>query len=270
MRKHKGDIMTIKPIDLLNAHVDLQLGTYIDHLEVLPSGPKYMSSTRIKDRYWNFAFNVRTDKTGVQQALDEVKTYSKSIDRPNVLYITPDEHTEQLTEMNPTDVISGSAWMTLADTNKMSQPGSKLVIEELETSFPDERFLQVFDNSYGGGTPDSPGYTGLPNEYVEALSNCCPKEGATVRHFLGSNNGEPVAIASIFFKPPYAGLYNVGCIHSARRNRFGSDISIAAVNHAITKGCNTIFLQTIADSSVEEMYKKIGFSRKFIAKVLIF
>ena len=130
-------------------------------------------------------------------------------------------------------------------------------------------FVRAFRSAYGSEDSDNTGYSDLPDEYPEALLESAPPGGVNVYHFVGLINDSPVSIASVYCAPPYAGLYNVGTVHSARKRGLGRLLSQSAVNHAFDSGCSTVVLQTEANSPVETMYSKMGFDRAFVGEFLV-
>lgn len=254
---------------LLEAHVAIQLGTYFDDVTQLGSGVKYASSSLVKDFYWNYAYDIVVDVENVPEMVGQVRARAEAVGRDAVLYTTPDSRPEGLADALSVKSQEDEVWLTLNSVVETKGGRGDVIIERLKNSAPSEEFLAVFTDAYGDGEPGSPGYVALPGEYVKALARCCPREGTEVAHFLGRVSERAVAISSIFCKPPFAGLYNVGTIHAARGNRYGYKISIAAVEFALGQGCNTIFLQTQPTSPVEDLYRKMGFERCFIGTFLV-
>lgn len=260
---------TLEASELLNAHTAIQIGTYFDQVKTLSSGVKFASSNRIGDHYWNYAYDFATAVEKVPEVISEIRKYAAKINRECVLYVIQDTKPTGLAESLSVKSSEDEVWMTFGSTEATLKVSKTLNIERIPGSKPGNEFLTVFKDAYGSGPPDSPGYEGLPPEYVDSIANCQPMGNVKVAHFLGRKNELPVAISSVFLSPPWAGIYNVGTIHSERRQRYGWDLSSAAVDFAIKNNCKTIFLQTQKDSPVEKLYSKMGFVRAFVGSFLI-
>lgn len=254
---------------LLDTHVTLQLGTYFDRITELKCGAKFASSDTIKDFYWNYAYNIEASADNLPNVINEIRNFCDSISRACVLYTIKQEASLNILDTLAIKDSEEELWMIYDSPSAPEIKNNDLKITTITNSQPSEDVLDVFKDAYGSGPVDAPGYTGLPDEYIDAMERCMPKkEGVKVAHFIGKLQDRNVSISSVFYRPPYAGLYNVGTIHDARRIGCAWDISTAAINHAIEAGCSTIFLQTQDGSEVEALYKKMGFRRGFVGSFL--
>lgn len=257
--------MKLSPSFLLDIHAKVQVGTYFNAIDTLDDNIKYGHSNLIEDYYWNYAYNIKCTKGQLTKSIDNIKQFAASINREPAIYLTPDCRPKNLIGLLSPIEIEEEVWMTFKKRGKTQiLLNNALDIRLIFNEQPDSSFIEVFDNAYGGGSPESSGYYGLPKEYIDSIKNSKPQEGVSIAHFIGQKEGVAVAIASIFICDSFAGLYNVGTLYEARRNNFGSEISKVAMKFALEKNCKTIFLQTKADSEVETMYNKIGFERAFI------
>ena len=159
--------------------------------------------------------------------------------------------------------------MEFDGTQRIKKINDSLDIEKIPVSKPNDTFMNIFMDAYGSGSPEEPGYQGLPPEYIDSLKTCSPHDAVNVCHFIGKINGNPVAISSVYCLEEYAGIYNVGTLHSARRCGYGQDLSIEAINYALNENCTKIFLQTQSGSEVEDMYSKLGFKTIFEGKFIV-
>lgn len=260
--------MKNKIINLLDAHVKIQIGTYFSEChEINDSKIKFAYSKKIKDFYWNYAYNINCTIKEFPEIINKIRKYSSEIQRECTIYITPDTEPKNIAEIiNPLET-EDEVWMVYnRDLCVIEDP--KLNVKTIINQKPNKIFLDVFDNSYSVADENSPGYTGLPKEYLDCIGNSKPSPDVTAAHFIGIDGNDPAAVASIFIADGYAGLYNVGTHHEKRRKGFGTEISQQAIIYAIKNRCHTIFLQTQADSEVEELYSKIGFKRLFIGSLI--
>lgn len=255
---------------LMQAHVELQMGTYFSDVRDLGSGVRFASSARISDYYWNYAFGLNCSPKELPDRVGDVRAHANRIARRPTIYSTPETRPERLSEILAVAEVSTEVWMTLGkkDAKRLAIP-EDIRISPVTQMDDMNHFIRVFRDAYGSGSPDAPGYSGLPEEYPESISHAVPSENIQVVHFIGWEGAEPVAISSIFSKPPYAGLYNVGITHQARRKGYGTIMSFVAIARAFTDGCEIVLLQTEADSPVEELYAKLGFRRDFIGEFLV-
>jgi hypothetical protein len=271
-RHKKGTIMSrsISPTDLMQAHVDLQMGTYFSEVKDLGAGVRFASSSRISDFYWNYAYGLACSPKELPDHINKIRDYSQKIERSSTIYVTPDTTPQHIDEILTVKGTSSEVWMTLPPNGlqRLLVP-NELRVGTVASKDDMEQFIHVFRDAYGSGDPNSPGYSGLPEEYPESIGNASPPPDVQVTYFLAWEGDTPVAISTIFSKPPYAGLYNVGTVHRVRRKHYGAVMSFVAVDHALKHGSEIIFLQTEADSPVEELYGKLGFRREFLGEFVI-
>jgi ribosomal protein S18 acetylase RimI-like enzyme len=251
------------------AHACLHLGTYFSKDEDLGDGVHYLSSERITDSYWNYAYGLSERPDHVAPQIADVRSYAKRIDRPAAIAV------DAASSLGDADVVSGAemtseeVWMLFTNGDLPDAVRAEdLEFRLIESGEEMALFLDVFEDAYGEGDPGSPGYSGLPDEYPDSLRQASPREDVSVVHVLCCVGGEPAAIASVYCKPPYAGLYNVGTKRRARRRGLGSAVSAAAMRAALDRGVTAIFLQTEPESEVEELYTKLGFERVFVCRVI--
>jgi hypothetical protein len=260
----------VSPSELMQAHVDIQTGTFFSGVKELQSGTRFAFSSRIADHYWNYAYGINCNPRDLPNRIIEIRECALQLDRQATIYITPDTSPSQISDILAAKNTSTETWMTLASQNlqRVAIPNS-LRIVSANSDEDIESFIRVFRNAYGSEDPGSAGYSGLPEEYPESIRHACPNREVYVTNFVGWQKNIPVAISSIFCKPPYAGLYSVGTTHQTRRKGYGTIMSFVAIEQAVAMGCKIIFLQTEPDSPVEDLYQKLGFRRRFLGEFIV-
>lgn len=259
---------TSKP--LIEAHVAVQLGTYFDADADLGGGLRFLSSERITDPYWNYGVGLDTDMSRLPDALQRLRQHASKLNRQPAVYVSPETRPKDLMSIVNGSVFSTEVWMTL--TQAMLIPAAKpdrVSCAEVDKGPEFDRFLDVFRNAYGPAEGQSVGYSGLPEAYPASLKASQPRTGVRIMHFLMKSGRDPIAVASVFIRPPFAGLYNVGTVHGARGKGLGRTVSEVAVRAALNGGASTVFLQTEADSAVERLYSRMGFRRSFVGTMFI-
>lgn len=255
--------MDLSPTALLDIHANIQKGTYFSNIDKISRfNINFAYSKKIDDFYWNYAYNIICNENDIIEIVKEIKNYANNLNRSSVVFITPDTIPCNFQEIVKHKTLESEVWMTLEEFNFTINEG--VSVEILSSGIISEEFLEVFEDSYGGGAKDSSGYFGLPIEYIESLKNIIPTSNVKVVHFIAKVDNIPVAISSIYIYKEYAGLYNVGTKHTERSKGYGSEISKTAIKYAFKHGCKVVFLQTKADSAVETLYKNLGFNRRFI------
>lgn len=260
----------ISPVMLLDVHARMQKGTYFSEITLMPfRGLKFAHSKLIEDYYWNYAYGIGLSNNDLQQIINQLKAFAKSINRTPVLYISKKDISNDFIEKFNSDELEEEVWMVkkLGNSDDNSENNS-LSFKLLVNDTPSKAFINVFKNAYCEGTPGTVGYSELPGEYVKSLENSKSDSDIGIVHIIGEEDGVAVTIATLFIADNFAGLYNVATIPTKRRKNYGTEISKKAIEIARSKNCNYLFLQTKADSEVEELYKKIGFERNFIGVFL--
>jgi ribosomal protein S18 acetylase RimI-like enzyme len=84
------------------------------------------------------------------------------------------------------------------------------------------------------------------------------------QHYIGLHHGEPVSWASIFYSSGAAGVYAVGTIPEARRQGFGSALTLHALRNAREKGYKIGVLQS--SPMGYNLYKRLGFETCFMIR----
>lgn len=243
-------------IDMIRAHIEVQMGGYFSEVAELGNGWKYVSSSHIDDEYWNYAVPATTEAVAVPSSA--IQSYATSIGRPSAI-LAPSTDSDQDPE----------AWMLLEDVE--AHVSAALVpsgFDLLTTEEPQDDVVAVFRNAYGsGGDPADPGYSQLPGTYIDALTDTSSTAVRRVTHTVLLSRGGPVALASVYRVGSQAGLYNVGVVHTHRRRGLGRAVSALAVAAALVDGVDVCFLQTPSGSPVEQLYAQLGFVTKFRATV---
>jgi ribosomal protein S18 acetylase RimI-like enzyme len=129
-------------------------------------------------------------------------------------------------------------------------------------------FVNVFHKAYGGADQNEP-YGNLPKGYSKCVEKAFMKNRRNPINYIGFLNDKPVGIGSMIRSGRFAGIYNIGVIPCARKNGIGSLMTLNAVNNAIKHKANIIFLQTVADSYNEKLYKRIGFKTEFVGESFV-
>ncbi len=254
------------PEDLVLAHTEVQMGTFLSCRDEIAPGLCYISSSHITDFFWNHAWFDGFPSVIGPHELEAIRQHAASLNRVPALFSVLASEPEALGGDANSENLITETWMSLrpqrADPTNIPDG---LSIAKIPEGASMQEFLGVFRDAYGPGRPEDPGYSCLPETYLRALITAAPHPRVKVVHLVGHCAGQPVAIASVFCKGPLAGLYNVGTIHSARRQHFGRALSLAAIQAARDAGCSAVFLQTEPDSILERMYQDLGFERQFLA-----
>jgi ribosomal protein S18 acetylase RimI-like enzyme len=77
-------------------------------------------------------------------------------------------------------------------------------------------------------------------------------------NYVGYADGRAVATSSLFVDGDIAGIYNVSTLPEARRQGFGTDVTLAPLNEAARRGCKVAVLH--ASAMAVPMYRRLGFN----------
>lgn len=249
------------------AHYRNQQGMYFSGMKVI-EGAVLLYSNIIKDFFWNYAAQIRTTQEKSEELIHRIITfYQKKACSPSV-YLTPFSRPRNISkhlEARGFKIELRDAWMLYDRKMPLIKKSKDLIIKEVENNKDMEIFVKVFYESYGGASEDEP-YGALPPTYGEALRRSFknPPKRNKIIHYLGFIDEEPVGIGTLISSDGFGGIYNVGTSPKHRRKGIGSTISLKALESSKKEGNNITYLMTEKGSYVEEFYKKLCFSTKFI------
>ncbi len=249
----------LSPIELMRAHIHMGIGI-IDHVEEIDD-IVVVTSSRITDYYWNFAYSKSGSFT--EHQIKTAKTALQKSSRAPALWMVDSDPLP-----NGWTVQSREAWMLL-NKNKFNKEqtssSNRNLLKVLTYNIPNADMVSVFKDAYSSNhTSGDIGYFELPQTYVTLYQHLQAQPPINMCHFGGYKEDACVAIASAVTWGKFGGIYSVATAHAHRRQGFGSNISKAAVEWLQQHKAEHIILQTEADSPVEKMYAQLGFQRMFI------
>jgi GNAT superfamily N-acetyltransferase len=245
-------------------HLAANMGIYFDGCDELSDDLRYCWSQSIADFYWNYGFSLEARPASEADTRDIVTAAQKHGRAPAIWQLTQQAIPQGWSSA------SEEAWMTADLASLKSIPRPKFAVKIEIHDQPTPAMVAVFSDAYSTeGSPSDVGYFALPPEYVTRFAEGRSRPPASSYAVSASVDGQAVAVASICLVERVVGLYSVATTHSWRRRGLGKYISGQALELARDRGSNRAFLQTESDSVVEEMYHSIGFSRRFVGRLLV-
>jgi len=98
---------------------------------------------------------------------------------------------------------------------------------------------------------------GMPLEFAERLMGAAFLEVEGFQSYLGTLDGDPVAVSSVFVDREVAGVYNVATLQSHRRRGIGEAMTWRAVSRGREAGCTVAVLE--ASEVGKPVYERMGF-----------
>jgi ribosomal protein S18 acetylase RimI-like enzyme len=98
---------------------------------------------------------------------------------------------------------------------------------------------------------------GMPLEFAERLMGPAFLEVEGFESYLGTMDGEPVAVSSVFVDGQVAGVYNVATLQSHRRRGIGEAMTWRSVARGRDAGCTVAVLE--ASEMGKPVYERMGF-----------
>jgi len=98
---------------------------------------------------------------------------------------------------------------------------------------------------------------GMPLEWAERLIGPAFLEVEGFESYLGTLDGDPVAVSSVFVDGEVAGVYNVATLDSHRRRGIGEAMTWRSVTRGREAGCTVATLQ--ASQMGKPVYERMGF-----------
>lgn len=259
------------PRELKRFHFECLQGMYFDHLRSNREGDLLLSDF-VADPYYNFfAANDATSPGNI----DEAAAALRSHDRKPAVYLGPQTKNHQ----EVADYLKERGYSRYGTDSWMGMD----LPAEVDISLPatatleyiDERgavpYVAAFRAAYSGSTEDDP-YGNLDEGYTQALqrSFAAPPPDGFERLFLQAIEGNAVVgVATLLTKGETAGCYGVGVVPTHRRRGIGRALMDQLAVTAAESGTKRIFLQTEAQSPVEQLYRSFGYQPLFMASYLV-
>lgn len=254
-------------VDAVEIHWGLQLGSYFGSVHDI-DGAVYNLGKRVKDYYWNYAGLIRTSKGEEVNLIKKIIDFAQRNDRVPAVYIdptvTPPSFVDTLKKKSfqPEDE---EIWMFYTHETKIDiQHPMDLKITKVQSNEDMMTFVRVFNESFGlieDGKENSDYGLSLMDAYSD------PNLGVNIVHFIGWVSNNPVSVASTYLKNNTAGIYNVGTPEEFRGHGYGTSLSKAAIQEALSNNCRRLLLQTELDSGPERLYSRLGFKQAFSAGI---
>ncbi len=251
-----------------NKDYSFQIGCYFSDSKRI-HGALLLWSESIKDSYWNYATKINIDKNHAEELIKEVIDFYKSKNRqPAILFnafTTPKDLPEIIKKLGFQSKYKSVSMFYEAPEPKITLP-ENFVISQVKTKDDMKLFVDVFNQSYGGATPEEP-YGALPKEYGESLfESFSNQQKYKTINYIGILNQKPVSIATLIHSGKFGCIYNVGVVPSFRQKGFGSYLTLSVVKDSIKSGAEVVFLQTEQGSFNEKYFTGLGFSTKFVSE----
>ncbi len=253
------DFFIISKIDqLLDVHIQLQLGCYFDGIEFGPGKSQFPYSNTIPDIAWNFATGInRSEKSEIDWLLQVAAAHRR---KPTIFVSSENEASAWARSGQFGEAIAEN-WMTIQaqEIIDLGPMRADLTVEVTENAVPQKDFLFLFSSLFR----DQATNKHFEHYYVPALKNARQLPNVRQRHYVLYSCAEPVACASMYWRNDMACLYNVGTHVAQQKKGYGTLVSRLALADLGKCGCNMIFLQSECDANIMRLYSAIGFASTF-------
>lgn len=251
-----------------NLHYNFQIGCYFSDSKKI-QGALLLWSEKIKDSYWNYATKINIDEKVLPKLVKQIIDFYKLKNRQPAIYFTPFTIPQDLPNLIKKFGFQPKykdVWMFYEKAEPKVVMPQKFVIKPVETKEEMKIFVDIFNQSYSGATPEEP-YGALPKEYGECLFNSFTQQkDKKIIHYFGLLDKKAIGIATLILSGNYGCIYNVGTIPSHRTKGIGSALTLNAVADSIKTDAKIVFLQTEQGSFNEKYFTNLGFSTKFIGE----
>lgn len=252
-------------------HFECLQGMYFDHWRSGRGGDLLLSDF-VADPYYNFfAVNGATRPADIKEAGNALRSH----DRAPAVYLNPQaEASQEVADYLKEGEYSRygtDSWMgiDLPAQVDISLPATATL------EYADERgavpYVAAFRAAYSGSTEDDP-YGNLDEGYTQALERSfgSPPPDGFERLFLQAVEGNSVVgVATLLTKDETAGCYGVGVVPTHRKRGIGRALMDQLAVTAAESGTKRIFLQTEAQSPVEQLYRSFGYQPLFTTSYLV-
>ncbi|MEV0945228.1 GNAT family N-acetyltransferase [Rhodococcus sp. NPDC049939] len=231
------------------------LHSVIEGARVLDSGDVVIADSGLSDDTFNLVCRARfTDDTARERVADVISE-TTATKRPFSWWVAPTSTPANLGAILLDDGLSESESeeAMVADLENLPLPRlpEDLAIVTVESAEQLSDYASLMSRNW---TPPSPAVVAF---YEMAAAAVLDSDCAS-RFVVGYVGEKPVAGAEIHFNSEVAGLYGVVTLEAHRRKRFGTAVTLAALDLARAAGVPRAVLQASSDGA--RVYKKIGFT----------
>ncbi|MFD1301765.1 GNAT family N-acetyltransferase [Methylobacterium marchantiae] len=244
---------------MLDAHCLMQSGCYVSDIETTPDGGRYLWSNDIPEP----GFNVGVGTTD----LAWIRATSAKRGRLPAILVSGEQERERLEAHPDLQAAFPTCWM-IRDCTSVLPPTMPegLTLAVSESTAPGEDYLSVCRGLYEDESVNAVAEA----IFLPVLRDARPVEGVETYHLTVSEDGVPLACASVYRSGGLAGLYNVGTLATHRGKGLGALVTRAAIDTARQAGAEATMLQCVAGGHVERLYSGLGFVKAASPTLMVF
>jgi GNAT superfamily N-acetyltransferase len=243
------------------AHYIMQLGSYFTEL-VDNDGIRYAFTSKLADVWYNQAYGIDLTRCDLSQTMEMIRRVHEERRRIPCIYFNVDSMnagTAQGLLSLGYESFEREAWMSFPAAKRVDHAlaNSRIRVSNVVTAKDAERFAAVYRE-------------GLPGPEVEKYVAAC-LEGwrlcpplIRVELLIATVDGEDAGMTTLVIFGRYAGVYAVATLPRFRKLGIARALNAHVIEMARSEGCDHIFLQTVEGEASEEVFRRIGYEKRFV------
>ena len=224
-------------------------------VERVDDGPLRWFHSGLPEMHINAVLSTHLEPSDADEVIDATLADLRGRGAPFLWWVMPSAAPTDLAKrLAARGLVDDGAWPGYAakvDDLADPPPVAGLEIRRVRTTAD----LDMYVGVYAPILSPSLAFTDL---FVRAARGIGFGEDAPEEHFIGLQDGEPVATTSLVTAGGAAGIYNVTTVEAARGRGIGAAMTVAAARHGASRGYTIATLQ--ASTMGRPVYKRLGFA----------
>ena len=255
--------MTLLTDEHVAKSFQLQLSGYYTDRKACPEGGFYYQSNLIPSTNWNHCLGLNPTN---EEHFEFASQQARAREIPLAFFLREKE-LDLSSRVDAKHSINRERWMMcFPDTIAPAVEIAKSKFSLSNVASPSADYMAVLGNLF-----EEEAYNArFRNFYIPTLEKSKLHKDTSVRHAVLYVDGNPVSCGSVYISEQFAGLYNVGTKFGEGKNGYGAAISRYLTKTAFDEGAESVFLQCVIGTHVENLYESLGYKSVECPGIMVF